>query len=105
MPCAQESMAEALAELEVHNISTAPKFGISYSSLKDAATSQAACEHLFEQMKDAVGQSPHTLLQPTFTMHAPPVKTPSSGVCGCNELQADHRWGYEREAGICSTDT
>ena len=61
----QEWMAEALAELEVHNISTAPKFGISYSSLKDAATSQAACEHLFEQMKDAVGQSLTTCLRPS----------------------------------------
>lgn len=57
-------MADALAELEVHNISTAPKFGISYGSLKDAATSQAACELLFEQMKDAVGQSSSTCFSP-----------------------------------------
>ena len=66
-------MAEALAELEVHNISTAPKFGISYASLEDAATSQEACEHLFEQMKDAVGKSLTRLPQPAFTTHAPPV--------------------------------
>ena len=63
-------MAEALAELEVHNISTAPKFGISYSSLKDAAASQAACQRLFEEMKDAVGQpSPTCSSPPTVAVY------------------------------------
>ena len=44
----QEGMAEALAELEVHNISTAPKFGISLSSLQKAANSEDACTQLYE---------------------------------------------------------
>ena len=50
-------MAEALAELEVHNISTAPKFGISLSSLQEAANSEEACTQLYEQMKEAVGEA------------------------------------------------
>ena len=50
-------MAEALAELEVHNISTAPKFGISLSSLQEAADSEEACTQLYEQMKEAVGEA------------------------------------------------
>ena len=53
----QEAMAEALAELEVHNISTAPKFGISLSSLQEAASSEEACTQLYEQMKEAVGEA------------------------------------------------
>lgn len=58
-PCyMQELMAEALAELEVHNISTAPKFGISASTLEAAAEDQEACQQLFEQMKEAVGMHP-----------------------------------------------
>ena len=55
----QEVMAEALAELEVHNISTAPKFGISLSSLREAADSQEACMQLYERMKEAVGEALH----------------------------------------------
>jgi hypothetical protein len=53
--CAQEATAEALAELEVHNISTAPKFPVSLQALEAAAADEAACEQLFQQMKDAVG--------------------------------------------------
>ena len=56
MMTSQEAMAEALAELEVHNISTAPKFGISLSSLQGAADSEEACTQLYEQMKEAVGE-------------------------------------------------
>ncbi len=51
-------MAEALAELEVHNISTAPKLGIPSSSLEAAAKDPEACQQLFEQMKEAVGVHP-----------------------------------------------
>ena len=72
----QEMMADALAELEVHNISTAPKLGISYDSLKDAATSQAACEQLFEQMKDAVGQPSSTCFRPPYIYRAVPSSRP-----------------------------
>ena len=91
LPCwgVQEMMADALAELEVHNISTAPKFGISYSSLKDAATSQAACQRLFEEMKDAVGQPSSTSFSPpTGAVH--PVHYSSCGAC-CRTCELQSR--------------
>lgn len=51
-------MAETLAELEVHNISTAPKFGIPLSHLEAAAYDEEACTQLFEEIKAAVGEVP-----------------------------------------------
>lgn len=69
--CLQEMMAEALAELEVHNISTAPKFGISLSTLEEAAMSEEACTRLYDQMKEAVGESdPAPLVQPALSVAA-----------------------------------
>ena len=70
-------MAEALAELEVHNISTAPKFGISLSTLEEAATSEEACMRLYDQMKEAVGES---ILHDSNSLHSVllhPLKQPS----------------------------
>jgi hypothetical protein len=51
----QVATAQALAELEVHNISTAPKYEVSMQQLEAAEAEEAACEKLFQDMKEAVG--------------------------------------------------
>lgn len=53
----QAATAEVLAELEVHNISTAPKFPVSLQRLLSAAEDEEECQQLFEQMRDAFGAS------------------------------------------------
>lgn len=62
-PCGlvQAATAEALAELEVHNISTAPKFPLSLQRLLGAADDEEDCMVLFQDMKDAVGTLSHLL--------------------------------------------
>lgn len=51
----QAATAEVLAELEVHNISTAPKFPVTLQRLLIAADDEEDCQALFEEMQDAVG--------------------------------------------------
>lgn len=46
-----------LAELEVHNISTAPKFPVSLQRVLNAADDEEECQQLFEEMRDAFGGS------------------------------------------------
>ena len=74
-------MAEALAELEVHNISTAPKFGISLSSLQEAANSEEACTQLYEQMKEAVGEAHYYKHLAELNLHDQNLFR--SGTCQC----------------------
>ncbi|CAL8461852.1 g1383 [Coccomyxa elongata] len=56
--------AEVLAELEVHNISTAPKFLVSLQRLLSAAEDEEECQQLFEQMRDAFGGCDSMVIKP-----------------------------------------
>ncbi len=51
----QAATAEVLAELEVHNVSTAPKFLVTLQRLLAAADDEEECHALFEEMQDAIG--------------------------------------------------
>lgn len=51
----QAATAEALADLEVHGISTPPKQRVDASELATAAADPAAAEALFERLREASG--------------------------------------------------
>ena len=71
-PSSQEKTAIALSELEVHNISTAPKFGLSLAQLRAAADDDAVAEQLYSDMREALGAH----RKPSFM----PQSTPQGGV-------------------------
>ncbi len=52
---AQAATAEALADLEVHGISTAPKQRVAAAELEAAAADAAAAEALFSRLREASG--------------------------------------------------
>lgn len=51
----QAATAEALADLEVHGISTPPKQRVDAAELAAAAADPAAAEALFERLREASG--------------------------------------------------
>ena len=51
----QEKAAIALAELEVHNIATAPQFALSLPQLRAVVDDEAAAQQLFGDMREALG--------------------------------------------------